>query len=266
MWLQIYIIQYVPAKVKSIGLPYVECGDFVLVAAKHSIVRHYVLTRTLTGIQSLTDVYEAEGDLDQPIYKPNIEQKVNANTQAITVEVSRATVAESGLNTSISNESSRARSAESGLQNGINNEANIRANQINAVNVRCDSLSAKDAQIENLVATKASISDLNATNASIGNLSAQVASVGNLVASKANISDLNATNARISNLEATKVTADQVRAIVGQFDFVTTSRLNTTVQNALQGTITCGTLRAGQIYIYDGGGYISLNTYVHRYA
>ena len=257
---------YTPANVTCVGLPYVECGDFVLLATKRSIVRAYVLTRTLSGAQALRDNFDAKGDKTQPKYTPSVQTQITANTHAITSEVSRATSAESGLNTSISNESSRARSAESGLQSGINNEASIRANQINAVNVRCDNLSAKDAQIENLVATKASISDLNATNASIGNLSAQVASVDNLVASKASISDLNATNARISNLEATKVTADQVRAIVGQFDFVTTSRLNTTVQNALQGTITCGTLRAGQIYIYDGGGYISLNTYVHRYA
>lgn len=242
---------YTPSEVGCVGLPYVECGDFVLMAARRSIVRAYVLTRTLKGIQNLVDSYTAPGDRTQPTYIPDIKTQTNANSAAITSEVSRATSAESGLNTSISNESSRARSAESGLQSGINNEASIRASQINAVNVRCDSLSAKDAQIENLVATKASISDLQATNASISNLSASVANIGSLVASKASIDQLNAVKADINYVKANYITASQV---------------NTAVQSAVQGSITTGTLRANQIYIFDGGGYISLNTYVHRYA
>lgn len=255
---------YVPATVDSIGLPYVECGDFVLVAARYSIVRAYVLNRTLKGIQSLDDRYEAKGTLNQPIYKPNIQTQVVANTSKITSEVSRAKTAESGLSTSISNESSRARSAESGLQSNINNEASTRANQINAVNIRCDTLNAQDAQIVNLVAQKANITDLNATNATIGNLSAQVANVNNLVANKANISDLNATNARIGNLEATRVTAQQVQAYVGSFNFVTASQVTTAVNSALQGQITCGTLRASSIQIYDGSGYTGLYTLLDR--
>lgn len=198
---------YVPATVDSIGLPYVECGDFVLVAARYSIVRAYVLTRTLKGIQSLKDRYEAKGTLNQPIFKPNIQTQVNANSAAITSEVGRAT---------------RAEAAEvSARTSAINSEASTRQSQINQVNIRCDNLSAKDAQIENLVATKASISDLNATNATVGNLSAQVANVGNLVATKASISDLNAANARIANLEATRATIAYV---------------NSQVQRASQGT------------------------------
>lgn len=257
---------YTPATVDSIGLPYVECGDFVLVAARYSIIRAYVLTRTLTGIQSLKDKYEAKGTLNQPTYKPNIQTQVTANASKITSEVTRARTAESGLSTSISNESSRARSAESGLQSGINSEASIRAQQINAVNVRCDQLNAQDAQIVNLVAQKANINDLQATNATVGSLVARTANVENLMANKANISDLSATNARVQNLEATRVTAQQVQAYVGSFNYVTAGQVTTAVNSALQGTITCGTLRAGQIYIYDGSGYISLNTYVHRYA
>lgn len=255
---------YTPATVDSIGLPYVECGDFVLVAARYSIIRAYVLTRILKGIQSLSDKYEAKGTLNQPTYKPDIQTQVTANASKITSEVSRARTAESGLSTSISNESSRARGAESGLQSNINNEASIRANQINAVNIRCDTLNAQDAQIVNLVAQKANITDLNATNATVGNLSAQVANVGNLVANKANISDLNATNARVGNLEATRVTAQQVQAYVGSFNYVTASQVTTAVNNALQGQITCGTLRASSIQIFDGSGYTGLYTLLDR--
>lgn len=169
---------YTPAQVQCVGLPYVECGDFVLMAARLSIVRAYVLSRTLKGIQALYDSFSADGDRKQPVYVPDIQTQANANAVAITEESVRATAAEV---------------AEATVrQNQINSEASTRQNQINAVNVRCDNLNARAANIENLVATKASISDLSAANARIDNLSA----------SKANVSDLNATNVTVSNLSA----------------------------------------------------------------
>lgn len=183
---------YTPSEVGCVGLPYVECGDFVLMAARRSIVRAYVLSRTLKGIQILTDSYSAPGDRKQPTYIPDIKTQTNANSAAITSEVSRATSAEAA--------------EVSARTTAVNNEASTRQSQINQVNVRCDNLNAKDAQIENLVATKASISDLNATNATVGNLSAQVANVNNLVATKASISDLNAVNAKIDSLSARAIT------------------------------------------------------------
>lgn len=190
---------YTPSNIKSVGLPYVECGDFVMMSARRSIIRAYVLERTLKGIQILEDSYEAEGDRYQPVYVPDVQTQTNANAQAITTETTRATTAEA--------------SEASTRQTQINNEASTRQSQINAVNVRCDNLSAKDAQIENLVATKASISDLNATNATVNNLSASVASINSLVANKANISDLNATNARVGRIEANYVSAATVRGM-----------------------------------------------------
>lgn len=245
---------YTPSEVSSVGLPYVECGDFVLMTARRSIIRAYVLTRTLKGIQALTDDYSAPGDKTQPIYVPSVQTQIDANAHAITSEVSRATTAESGLNTSISNESSRAKSAESGLQNKINSEASTRAEQINAVNVRCD----------NLNASKASISDLNATNANISNLSARTASVENLVAKKANISDLNASNARISNLEATRVTADYVSAH-------TVSATQVREMFGAVGTLRCQSLYVGgtnapwsQINIWTGSTWRTYNVLGYR--
>ncbi len=191
---------YTPSHIECVGLPYIECGDFVLMSARRSIVRAYVLTRTLKGIQNLFDSYQADGDKMLPVYIPDTTTKVNQNAQNITNETNRATTAE--------------RNEANTRQTQINNEAGTRQQQINAVNVRCDNLNARAANIENLVATKASISDLNATNANVSNLSARVANVQSLVATKANISDLNATNARVGNLEATRVTASQVNSIV----------------------------------------------------
>lgn len=221
---------YTPSEVECVGLPYVECGDFVMMAARRSIIRAYVLTRTLKGIQILEDVYRADGDRSQPVYIPTVQTQTNANAHAITTETTRATTAE--------------RNEASTRQTQINNEASTRQQQINAVNVRCDNLSAKDAQIENLVATKASVSDLQATNASVSNLNARVANVQSLVASKANISDLNATNARVSNLEANRITVDTID-----------SRISRSL-SSWSGTLRCSTLYVNG-YKFTGGLYIT---------
>lgn len=225
---------YTPSEVECVGLPYVECGDFVLMAARRSIVRAYVLSRTLKGIQILDDSYAAPGDKTQPTYIPDIQTQTNANSAAITTEVGRATTAESGLNTSISNE-------RTDRINAVNNEASIRANQINAVNVRCD----------NLNASKASISDLNATNATVNNLSANVANISNLVATKASIGDLNAVSARVGTIEA---------------NYITASRVDTKIANALYNVtsshVTCNGIRvAGTEY----GGSVRVVTTYHAY-
>ena len=145
---------YTPSNIECVGLPYVECGDFVLMAARRSIVRAYVLSRTLKGIQILKDSYEANGDRTQPTYIPDVVTKVNANSSAISSEVSRASSAEYGLNTSIGNEVSRAKSAEG------------------AIDSRVNSLSANVANIGTLVAQKANISDLTALDAKIERLTA----------------------------------------------------------------------------------------------
>ena len=197
---------YTPSQIECVGLPYVECGDFVLMTARRSIIRAYVLARTLKGIQILNDSYQADGDRYQPTYVPDIQTQTNANAQNISNETERASSAE--------------RAEATTRQNQINSEASTRQSQINAVNVRCDNLSAKDAQIENLVATKASISDLNATNANVSNLSARTANVENLVATKASISDLNAANARISNLQATKLSTGSLSSAISNLSRV----------------------------------------------
>lgn len=204
---------YVPSKIKCVGLPYVECGDFVLMIARRSLVRAYVLNRTLKGIQILVDNYTAEGQKTQPTYTPTIQNQTNANAHAITTESTRAVTAELAEATT--------------RQTQITNEANTRQSQINAVNVRCDKLVAKDAQIENLVATKATISDLNATNGRIDNLSSKVANIDSLVATKASISDLNAANARINNLSASKANVSDLNATNARIDQLASNRVTT---------------------------------------
>lgn len=201
---------YIPAHVECVGLPYIECGDFVMMTARRSIVRSYVLSRTLKGIQIINDSYRADGDRLQPAYIPDVQTEVNANKDNISIN-----------KTNISNETTRATRAEAA-------EASTRQSQINAVNVRCDNLVAKDAQIENLVAKKASISDLNAANARIDNLSATKASISQLDAANARISNLSSTVANINSLVASKASISQLDAVNARIDNLNAKKLNTT--------------------------------------
>lgn len=248
---------YTPSEVKCVGLPYVECGDFVLMSARLSIIRSYVLSRTLKGIQAITDSFKAPGDKKQPVYTPNIQTQANANAQAITNEAStrqtqitnEANTRQSQINAEASTRQSQINAEAQARQNADNNEANIRANQVQAVNVRCDQLVSKDAQIESLVATKASITDLQATNATISHINAQLVNTNQLVAQKASIAELNAVKATVNYINARYITAQQV---------------TTAVNSALQGQITCGSLRTGSISLYDGSGYTNLYTLLDR--
>lgn len=52
-------IQFVPLTLSCVGNQCVECGDFITVTSDEGDVNTYILSRTLTGVQSLRDNYES---------------------------------------------------------------------------------------------------------------------------------------------------------------------------------------------------------------
>ena len=62
MWLRISNMNYVPCVLKCMGMPWIECGDRVGTLTKTGGAETFVFHRTLTGIQSLIDTFESEGD------------------------------------------------------------------------------------------------------------------------------------------------------------------------------------------------------------
>lgn len=55
-------ISYRPVQsIKIVGQPYAECGDFITTEINGYGIESYIFKRTLTGVYSLTDVYEAKG-------------------------------------------------------------------------------------------------------------------------------------------------------------------------------------------------------------
>lgn len=213
---------YIPATIDCVGLPYVECGDFVMMIAKRSIIRSYVLNRTLTGIQALKDNFEAVGDKEQPVYTPSVKTQIAANSYAIDREISDR-------------------------QTAISSEASARAqgDQINANAIQAETVRAKSVE-----ATKATIEQLNATNANVANLTANVANISNLVATKASIDQLNAVSARVGRIEANYITANQVDAKISTSLRTYAGRLNCT-SISIGGTTYS---RARTINLFDSNG------------
>lgn len=62
MWARISNMDYVPTSLVCKGMPWIECGDRIGVLTKTGGAETFIFHRTLTGIQSLKDNYESEGD------------------------------------------------------------------------------------------------------------------------------------------------------------------------------------------------------------
>jgi hypothetical protein len=101
-------VKYTPLSVSTIGNLSVEVGDVVAVHTKTRLISSYVLTRTITGIQTLKDVFESKGVLNyeesEIPFDVEIKQlKGKANILERTLDSTRSEIRdiESGLSTSI---------------------------------------------------------------------------------------------------------------------------------------------------------------------
>ena len=219
-------IVYTPATIDTKGLPYMECGDIVVANTHRNVVTSYILTRTLSGIQSLSDNYESDSDQFQKEYKLSTKTEISTN-------VVQTQQVQSNLNTTNYN---------LGVTNG-----------------NLTTLSGTVTQLGTLVAQKATITDLNATNAKINSLNTTVANinrayisraeVNTLVAGKANVGDLNATNAYVNNLgsrlnavESAYITEATVKRLIANSISANWSNINAMNVN---GHIGCGSLGVG---------------------
>ena len=183
---------YVPSKVTSVGLPYVECGDFILLATRRNIVRFYCLDRTLKGIQALEDSYIGQGDKTQPVYKSNAR-----STSQKVAEKTKSDLA-------------------------TEKQQRIEADTINANLIQAETLRAK-----NVEAQKATIDQLNATNATVQNLSAEYANFKS--ATIDNLTVLNSLSVKTittDNLSAQTIYGNQIRGLTISASQITSGKIS----------------------------------------
>ena len=77
-------INYIPVvSMKSVGMPYMECGDTFLSYTKRNVVRTPILSRTLNGIQALFDEYASDSDRSRPEHISTTTTRINKDRQSI---------------------------------------------------------------------------------------------------------------------------------------------------------------------------------------
>ena len=77
-------INYIPVvSMKSVGMPYMECGDTFLSYTKRYIVRTPILSRTLNGIQALFDEYTSDSDRSRPEHVSTTTTRINKDRKTI---------------------------------------------------------------------------------------------------------------------------------------------------------------------------------------
>lgn len=173
-------IQFIPAKIDVLGLPWIECGDIVMVNTMKNVVRTYVLSRTLKGIQSLFDTYVSSNDQFFPKHKQSLRTSVSANKKDID---------------------------DNTLQIGTVRADLIQTNTIVAQKASISDLNAVSARVGSLEADHVTTSQLNAVSASVGTLSGELATF-----EQATVNSFTATNASISSLSAIAITTQNLSA------------------------------------------------------
>lgn len=62
MYVRICDMGYVPHDTDAVGMPFLECGDRIILLTENGGIESFIFSRNLSGIQSMQDNYEAKGD------------------------------------------------------------------------------------------------------------------------------------------------------------------------------------------------------------
>ena len=192
---EIWQIEFIPANLKLLGRPYLEIGDSVSLVTNKRMVRTYILQRTLSGIQAMTDLFESKSEQYQPEYKQSLETSVTTNAVEIV-----------NTNTNLNTQTNRLDGRVDNT-NGRIDASNARIGSLEADHVSVAQLNASNARIGNLEADHVSVAQLNATNARIGTVEANYITADNINA-KSFVLD----SGHIGNLSASKITSGTLSA------------------------------------------------------
>ena len=142
---------YIPSDVDATGKPWLECGDIYLFNTRKTVVRAYILNRTIKGIQALFDKYEAKGDQYYPVYKESIQTRESSTEKGLqeanVLILDRATISQ------LNAVSARVGSLEAD---------HVTTAQLNAVDGKIDTLTAKAITTENFTSQKITSGMVNA--------------------------------------------------------------------------------------------------------
>lgn len=210
---EIFQIKFIPAKITVPGYPYIEVGDTIAVNTRKRIVRTYILTRTMTGIQGMKDEFRSQSDQFQPEYKQSLETKVSNNTTQIYATNARVDQTNTNLNNNVTRLDGRIDSTNSSLSSNVTRLDG----RIDTTNSNLSSLSSTVTGIGNRT---------SALETRAGNLETSLGNLQSIAITTSNWSSQTVTSGMISSLDASKLTGT-----------VANARLNTHLGDREFGTI-----------------------------
>lgn len=231
---ELWQIEFTPANIKLLGRPYLEIGDSVSLVTNKRMVRTYILQRTLSGIQAMTDLFESKSEQYQPEYKQSLETSVTTNAVEIV-----------NTNTNLNTQTNRLDGRVDNT-NGRIDASNARIGSLEADHVSVAQLNASNARIGNLEADHVSVAQLNATNASINNLSAIAITTNNLSAQTIYGSQISGLT-----INASQITAGSIAA----------GRISTTLANGVNGVTVGSNQVTATAFVFSGGGAMTKQWY-----
>ena len=262
------VVSYTAHNTTIQGRVWLEVGDRITLDSDGEEIGTYILERTLTGFQAMTDKLSAKATDKRNEDRSSTQQQIERmkrDANEIRADYLKADVAEITYATI---ENLNATNATITNLEAVN--ANI-TGRLTAAEANIGTLHADKADITDLTAATARIGylegdvasfhstyteNLTAINADIANLTAVDARIENLVATKATITDLNAAVARIGTLDADVATIDTLMfgsasgtTIQTSFSNAVIAQLgNAQIQNAMIDSVSASKITAGNIY------------------
>lgn len=220
-------LAFTPAEMGLVGLPYIECGDTTFINTMKNIVRSYVLSRSLSGIQAITDTFSCPSDKVQPVYKETQKTEISRNKDEIKENSEAIVETHDYVDTSVEAEAARADAfvvskiqaeeirTNTLVANSVQAEAvranNLIASSISASEIRTDSLIASSIRAEEIradraIATAIEAEEIRADSLIASSVQAEAVRANNLIASK-----IQAEETRTNTLVANSIQAEAIR-------------------------------------------------------
>ena len=206
-------LDFTPSETALAGLPYMECGDAVFINTMKNIVRSYILSRHLSGIQAISDQFSCQSEKDQPVYRETAKTETSRNSDNIEKNEQAIEETHNYVDTSVEAEAAR---SDAFTNNAVADEA-VRVNNLIAQKIQ-----AEEIRTNNLVATKIEAEEIRANNFTVQKVNAEAIRTNELVATKIEAEEIransftvqkvNAEEVRANNLITQKIQAEEIRA------------------------------------------------------
>ena len=199
IYVQVEGLQFDPAEIAAVGLPYVECGDAIFVNTMKNIVRTYIFSRTLQGIQAIEDEYRCESQKKQHVYRESNETQITRNADGI---------------------EDNAEEIEATKQLVVNS---IEAEQIRVNKLVADTIEAEQIRVNNLVAGTIEAEQIRVNKLVADSIEAEQIRVNKLVADfieaeQIRVNKLVADSIETEAIRSNEVVADSIEAEAGRVD------------------------------------------------